>query len=157
MILRVASHYISMTSIWRSNKYLRVLRLLTTHHLQTMFRTAISSARTSALSRATISGRTLHSTPVACKTVTEKVSEAADTVRPSSIFVCIIWLMSSRSIKRSGKGWLRSSRRVRKQPRRRSRRLRRHITLPVKKRTRYGLYHLAQSIVFIVMLGCCRS
>lgn len=120
MILRVTSHYVSMTSIKRSNKYLfndlGVLCLLTIHHLQAMFRTAIPT-RTYTLSRGAISGRALHSTPVACKTVTEKVSEAADTVRVSSAFVFIIWLMSSRSIKRSGKGWLRPSRGVRKRPR----------------------------------------
>lgn len=46
----------------------------------TMFTTVISSTRSSVLRASLTNARTFHTSPVAAKTVTEKVSEVADTV-----------------------------------------------------------------------------
>ncbi|KAF8898339.1 hypothetical protein BD779DRAFT_1483413, partial [Infundibulicybe gibba] len=48
-----------------------------------MFRNIISSTRVSALRTSASASRSLHSTPVAAKTVTEKVSEVAENVNKS--------------------------------------------------------------------------
>jgi hypothetical protein len=56
-----------------------------------MIRASMFSARTSSLSRAVVPGRQLHSTPIAYKTVAEKVSEVADTVSLTCYLFCEIF------------------------------------------------------------------
>jgi hypothetical protein len=104
---RVAPHYIVCP--WRRSRdqVLNVSTILLNlfHHIEfvslhptinTMIRTTISSARTSGLSRGVaVSGRKLHSTPIARKTVTEKVSEVADTVS----LTCYLFVNSLANVK----------------------------------------------------------
>jgi hypothetical protein len=68
-----------------------------------MIRTAIStSTRTAALSKGAT--RTIHSTPVASKTVTETVSEVADSVRLTCRFSSALRLKYEQVNKKVGKG-----------------------------------------------------